>query len=900
MFSDIHKNINRYKLSRPFFSLLLFVLSIVLQPATMLGQVLDSTMAADTLFARDSLTSLTDTILIDTLTIGKKDAKKPFLEGEVKYAADDSLIFSIGQKKVYLFDKASVNYGVENLELKADHIEYDFGQKTVTAAGAIDSSGALAGKPVFTKDEEKFDVDTIRYNFNTRKAFIKSIITKQGEGFVHSSITKRYSDGEIHMRKGKYTTCDAAHPHFYIALTKAISIPKKRTISGPAYLVFEDIPVPLGLPFGFFPNTNTRTSGLILPDFRDEQRRGFGLENGGWYFALGEHVDFTVLGSVYSRGTWGVSSSSAYLVRYKFSGQFRAQYFKTQIKDDPSTTKSQDFKVVWSHSQDQKANPTRKFSANVDFSTHSFEKRQSNNIDNLLTNQKNSSISFAKNWPGRPFNFTANMNGSQSSKTRMVSLNLPSMTFNMNRIYPFRGKNEDGKYNWLENIQVSYSSRLENRINTPDSLLFTKNTLKNMRNGFSHSIPISLAGVKLLKIINITPGITYNGVLFPSFIRKTAYADTSLYRTNEFKIDTIHKLTYAHAFSTSLGISASPKIYGMFVSTSPNSYIAAVRHVITPTASVSFAPDMSNVVPDYYREVAYPASVTQPVNYNEYSVYEGQIYGTPSVNGRSGGVSLGLNNNLEMKVRSKSDTTGEGKKIVILDNLNLSARYNPFAEKFKWSMLNLTGSTSLFKNKLNLQFNSTFDPYALDTSNKRVDKFQFNETGKFFRTTNASIGIGFRLQSATKGKSKGTSSEVTEEETVVEEPYPGDGTFNEASGAFTSEYVDFEIPWSVSIDYSWSYSKPLKETYFTHTIRLNGDISITPKWKIGGNTGYDFVANDFSITNISIHRDLHCWEMSIGVVPFGNYRSYSLTISAKSSILRDLKYDKRKSWTDNY
>jgi lipopolysaccharide assembly outer membrane protein LptD (OstA) len=862
------------------------------------AQTADSVVVADSLSAADTLAPAPDSVLTDSLQLGKKDAKKPFLEAEVSYASEDSLIFKIGEKKVFLYDKANVDY--QDISLKADRIEYDFNWKTVSAAGAIDSSGKLAGKPEFTQGSDKFTFDTINYNFDSRKGKIKNIITQQGEGFVHSTYTKRFADGEIHMRKGMYTTCDAEHPHFYISLTKAISIPKNKTVSGPAFLVFEDMPLPfLGLPFGFFPNTSTRASGLILPDFRDEQRRGFGLVNGGWYMALGEYVDLTLLGSIFSRGTWMASTKSSYYKRYKFSGSFNADFAMNRISDDPNAQESKDFKVQWSHSQDSKANPTRKFSANVNFSTASYEQKQSTTYDNLMSNQKNSSISYSKNWPGRPFNFAANLNGTQSTKTRQVNLLLPSMTFNMNRIYPFRGKNSDGKYNWLENIQVSYSSQMQNKISTTDSLLFTNGTWKKMQNGFSHSIPISLAGIKLFKLINITPQVSYNGVLFPYYIRKTPGADTSIFQTNTFNIDTIRKITYAHAVSTSLSISASPKIYGTFVSKQTDSYIEVVRHVMTPSISAYYTPDMSSLMPNYYRRVAGPATISRPVSSSEYSIYDGQLYSPPSLNKQSASVRFGLNNNLEMKVRSKNDTTGKGKKIVLIDNLNFSTGYNPLYKTFKWSTVSMTGSTSLFKNRLNLTFNSYFDPYALDSLNKRVNKFQINEKGRLFRTTSASITAIFRLQSGAAGKKK-TSGETKPEEALPEGMVPDyDETFDDASGAYKSEYVDFDIPWSFSVDYSWSYSKPTNKASYTHTIMLSGDISITPKWKIGGNTNYDIVAKEFSFTNISIHRELHCWEMRISVVPFGDHRSYSFTINAKSSILRDLKYDKRESWYDN-
>ena len=464
----------------------------------------------------------------------------------------------------------------------------------------------------------------------------------------------------------------------------------------------------------------------------------------------------------------------------------------------------------------------------------------------------------------------------------------------MNRIYPFRGKNNDGDFNWLENIQVSYSSKLENRVKSPDSTLFSQNTLKNMQNGFSHSIPISLSNIKLLKFINITPGVSYSGVMYTKYIQKSTWADTSIYR-NTFKIDTIQKLTYAHSFGASIGISASPKIYGMFVSTRPNSFIAAVRHVITPSASFSYSPNMAGVVPNYYRKVATPGSATRQVQNSEYSVYEGQIYGTPSASGQSGSLSLGLTNNLEAKLRTKSDTTGEGKKVVILDFLNLNTRYNPFAPTFQWSTVNMSGATTIFNKKMNLQFGSTFDLYALDSAgNTRINKFLINETGKLLRATSMYFSIGYSIQSAAGNKKKG-SSDMANKESNLDTENPTLDMLGESSGTIANDYVDFDIPWTININYYWSYSKPGSTASYNHTFRFTGNISITPKWKIGGNTGYDFIAREFTTTNLSIYRDLHCWEMRFGIVPFGNYKSYSFTISAKSTLLHDLKWDKRKS-----
>jgi hypothetical protein len=906
MFSFNYQNIKEYKLSR-FLPRLLLLISAFLCFPLLNAQDVPEPEVADTLqyavptdsviIYVDSLLQQTDSAIVDTSLI--KKPKKPLLEAEISYSSDDSLIFSVGKQKVFLYDKGVVNY--QDIGLSGDYIEFDYSTKIAMAAGAIDSSGKLGTRPEFTQGEEKIQFDTMRYNFETKKAKIKSLLTPQGEGILHSTQTKRLSDGEIHVKKGKYTTCDDPHPHFYLALTKAISIPGKRTVSGPGYLVFEDIPLPLGLPFGFFPNTNKRSSGFIIPEFRDEQRRGFGLENGGWYFALNDFVDITLVGSLYSRGTWGLRTISQYLVKYKYSGQFSAQYFMNRINDDPGSQESRDFKVTWSHSQDPKANPTRTFRASVDFSTSSFEKRQGTNFSNILENQKNSSISFSKRWPGRPFNFAANMTGNQNTRTNKVNLTLPSVNFNMERLYPFRGKDNDGTYNWLQNIQVSYTSKLINRIiDVPDSTLFTESTLKKMKNGFSHSVPISLSNIKIRKFINVTPSVTYDGAVFPYYIRKHLVADTSIFSGRVVEIDTIRKVTYAHSFSTSLSVSVNPKLYGYYTSTRENSKIIAIRHVMTPKASLSFAPDMKGVVPDYFRKVPNTTSATKPVTYSEYSVYEGQIIPSPTVRGRSGNIALGLGNNLEMKVRSKDDTTGNGKKVVLLDNLDFSTNYSPFAEKNKWSAVNMTGRSSLFNKNLQIQFSSGFDPYALDSLGKRTDKFLFNESSKILRLTRAQISMNFRLQSSA-GKKKEPGAGATDiEETYEGGPEEVEDIYDDAGGALRSEYVDFDIPWSLSMNFEWNYSKPGLTRVINSSLRFSGDISLTPKWKIGINTSYDLMAKEFSATNLSVYRDLHCWEMRFSLVPFGNYKSYSFTISAKAAILRDLKWDKRRSWNDNF
>lgn len=869
--------------------------TLFLIPAT--AQELPDTIKQTLPTIIDTVISLNDSLVIDTIGGTTPVKKKTELEAEVKYASDDSMSISISGKRIFLYKKAVVNY--QNIGLKADYVEFNMLDHTVSANGVPDSSGALTGKPVFSQGSEEFDSDTLKYNFDSHKGIIKYIISKQGDGYLHSERTKRLADGEIHVAKGKYTTCDAPHPHFYIRLTKAIVIPDKKIVSGPAYMVLEDIPLPLALPFGFFPNTTKRSSGLIIPVYGEEQTRGFFLRDGGWYFVLGEHVDLTLLGTIYSRGSWGVKGSTVYKKRYKYSGRFNVDYMKNRVKDDPTFTPSTDFKVDWSHQQDPKSNPNQTFSASVNLSSRSYDKRQSNNVNDVLTNTKTSRISYSRKW-GNQFNLTANLQESQNSKSKIINLGLPNIVFNMNRIYPFRGKDSDGK-KWLDKVQISYASKLENKITAPDSTIFTKQTLKNMQNGFSHSIPISMQGIKLFKFINITPTLAYNGVLYSNYTLRRNSPDSTIFvngsRTND--VDTIRKITYAHSLSTALSISASPKLYGMYISKNKNSHIIAVRHVMTPSASFSFMPNMSSIMPNYYRRISYPYSITRPSTTEEYSIYEHNIYGTPTVNGRSGSLGLSLNNTLEMKVRAKTDSTDEEKKVSLLDNFNFNTSYNPFANSFHWSPLTFTGATKLFNKQMNMRFGATFDPYALDSLGRRIDRFLINESHKLFRTTTAFIDIGFSLKSPSKGKSDEVSpGPVTDP--YSDETNPTLDLLNESTAYSSGAYMNFDIPWSLNVDYGWRFSKQSFKTVYTHTVRISGDISITPKWKLGGSSGYDFVSKKVTFTSININRDLHCWQMQFNVVPFGERRSYSFTINAKSSILRDVKYNKSKSWYDNF
>ncbi len=846
------------------------------------------------------LTELSDSTLAAVSDTTRKDSSKVVsVDSPVKYQSNDSLVFEIDSQKIYLYNQGQVNY--QSIELKANYIAFDMSKNDIYAKGLPDSAGVLQGKPSFKDGGETFDSKDMTYNFKTKKGYIEAIKTEQEGGYLHSEETKRLANGNINILHGKYTTCDLDHPHFYLALTKAQSIPGKEIISGPAYVVLEDVPLPIGIPFGFFPSTRTSTSGILIPAYGEENNRGFYLREGGYYFAINDYMDLRVTGDIYSRGTWGANLSSNYRKRYKYSGNFSGRYY-TNISGEkglPTYSKSHDFSVRWSHRQDPKANPTQNFNASVDFSSTSYDKNFSQSIDNYLTNTKRSSISFTKNWPGTPFNFSGSLNHSQNSLDKSVNLNLPKLAFNMSTIYPFRSKNAKGDTKWYENIQLSYSASLDNNIKTVDSLLFTNHVWDNMNNGFQQSIPLS-TNIKLLKIFNISPSINYKGVLYTHTIHKhweNNYYDAAMDSTYpKLVTDTISGLKYGHSLYPSFSMSANPKLYGLF-QFKKDSRVQAIRHVMSPSASLSLTPDVSSFMPDYYREVQSDTTGRKQV----YSIFNDGMYGTPSTRGRSGRVSLGLRNTLEMKMIPRNDTTGEPKKVKILENFDFNTSYDIFKDSLNWSNISFNTGTRLLNNKLSIRVSGNFDPYTYVKNSKgvitRVNEFEFLKTGRIARLTNANISLGSSFRSKAGDKGDENSAAANQQTGMEQDQYAEDNLYPETSLG-TGNYVDFSIPWSFNFSYTFNYSRPYDKTQITQTLSFGGDLSLTPKWKIGMRSGYDFTRKKMSTTSMSIHRDLHCWEMNFTAVPFGYRQSYEFRINVKSAILKDLKWNKRKSWYD--
>ncbi len=871
--------------------------------------------ALDSLFQAisDSMT-LADSIRSDTLLAPRAAGGE--VESEVKYSANDSLIFSLDGGTVELFGGAHIAY--EDIVLEADYIRYDMDSSLVTAYGLPDSTGALAGKPVFTDASSSFESKTMRYNFKSKKAYVQEVITQQEGGYLHAEETKKQKNGHIHLKDGKYTTCDLDHPHFYIALTKAISMPGDKIVSGPAYIVLADVPLPIGLPFGFFPNSMTKTSGILIPKYGEETNRGFYLKEGGYYFAMNDYMDLRLTGDVYSNGTWGVRLGSNYKWNYHFTGNLNLRYFKNvsgykNIEETYSVSK--DYAIGWSHSQDSRANPNSSFRASVNLSSSSYDQNHTNNINSVMRNTKQSSISYTKSWPNSPFNMSASLNHSQNSNTKAVNMTLPKVSFNMARITPFKRKSGVGPSRFYEDIQLSYTSLLENRIATTDTLLFTSQVWDDMKNGYKHSIPLSLSikpfrRTPMLQSFAITPSLNYNGMLYTKQTRKyLTYNDViddqgnvTGYTTTIVK-DTISKISYAHSLFPSIGSGISPKIYGMYTFKGKGR-LEQVRHVMTPSAGFSYVPDMGNLQVDYYRDLIDKESGD---TVHTYSIYEDQIYGTPSTRGASGSLNFSLRNNLEAKMRSRNDTIDELEKVSLLDNLSLSTSLNLFHTDSlspAWTPISFNGSTKLFKNKLNLSFRGVLDPFGYDETRSRTAETWFSQTGKPLRLTAASMSAGFSLKSKQEksGSRPGqedldSQSQLNNGEIDSRDPM---GQYDPNMEDYYGDYVDFDIPWSLRVDYSFSYTKRQAESKIIQTLRASGDFSLSPNWKIGFNSGYDLNTKQFTTTNLSIYRDLHCWEMRISVVPFGTYKSYNFQINAKSAILSDLKWNKRQAWQDNF
>lgn len=848
----------------------------------------NTSSAADTIIVTDSISvpgnlAPNDSLQNDTT----KKTKAPVLEAPINYTATDSIVVSLDNKKVFLYKDAVVTY--QDIELKADYIALDLNTREVYAEGVPDTAGVVKGSPVFKDGEDEYESKTIRYNFKTEKGIIEDVRTEQGEGYVQGARTKKIDKKVFIMKNGKYTTCDADHPHFYLNMTKAKVISNKTIVTGPAYMVLEDFPIYFPfLPFGFFPNSSSYSSGVIIPSYGEEQNRGFFLREGGYYFAASPYYDLTLKGDIYSKGSWATYVSSNYKKRYKFSGNFNFAYNMNKYgeEDLPDSYKTKGFNFRWSHTQDSKANPFQSFSANVNLSTSSYDKENSNDYENYLTTTKSSSISYTKKWENSPFNMSVNFRHSQNSTDSTMTISFPEMTFNMSKIYPFRAKDRYGKLRFYEKIGFSYTANIKNSITAKEDEILDKSLVKDWSNGWKHSIPITLPSFNLFKYINMSPSVSYSERWYLKEIEKQYYFD-QIARKGTVVTDTLYgfKRNYEYSFS----LSSSTNIYGMYLIKNPNSRLKAIRHKVTPSASFSYRPDFGD--PKYGFWDSYINEDGEEIFYNR---FEGAIFGS-SGRGESAMITFSLANNIEAKVLAKNDTSTNAekfKKVKILDNLSFSGSYNLIADSMKLSNISIRGRTTI--KGVSVNFGGTLNPYMADSTGRSYDSYTWNHRngfGKLGRLTNANLSFGMSFKSKEKKQTGQTGGEQTEE-LAPEPPF---------SPFPVPEYYDFNIPWDFNFNYSMSYShsNPYKSATINQSVNFSGSMSLTDKWNVRMTTNFDIEAKKFSYTTFNISRNLHCFNMSFNFVPFGDRKSYSFTLNASSSMLKDLKIDKRRSWYDN-
>ena len=869
-----------------------------------------NSVTADSL-QRDSLAM--DSLGMDTLAADTAKKKEP-LDAPVIYEASDSIVFTKGGY-AHLYGEGKVNY--QNIELTSAIISMNMDSSTVYARGVADTTGVESGTPVFKDGETPYESKIMRYNFKTKKGFINNIVTQQGEGYVTSEEGKKGANDEIYMRHGQYTTCDNHdHPHFYLKLSMAKVRPKKNVVFGPAQLVVEDVPLPIAVPFGFFPFNSSYSSGFIMPTYGDEMNRGFYLRDGGYYFAISDKMDLKVLGEIFTKGSWGLSAASNYNKRYKFSGSFNASYLvtKTGEKNMPDYSVSKDFRIQWSHRQDAKANPNSSFSASVNFATSSYDRSSLSSLYNpqqYAQNTKASSVSYSRNFPEIGLNISGAFNITQNTRDSSLSMTLPDVNISLNRIYPFKRKKAAGDERWYEKISLQYTGSITNSISTKDNLLF-KTPLTQWENGMQHKIPVS-ATFNLFKYINIVPSFNYTERWYLRKVKQSY--DPSPASNDHVRRDTINGFNRVYDYN--LALQMNTKLYGMYKPLFMKSKEIQIRHVFTPTISYTYTPDFGKSRYGYYDTYTY-TDENGEVRTVEYSPYEGAVYGYPGKN-MSQNISFSVDNNLEMKMKSDKDSTGY-KKISLIDQLGASLSYD-VANK-RWSDLSMNLRLKLTKS-YTFNMNASFATYAYqfdengnvvvgdrtEWSYGRFGRFQ-GYSGSFSYTLNNDTFkklFGKKDENEDKNKKKKGDSEDEEEDTEENEEQENKSNMRKTEKASVDSdgYLAFKFPWSISLSYSYSIRedrskdiniKKMRYPYsLTHSLNVSGNFKIGSRWNMTYSTGYDFTSKEMSMTTLNITRDLHCFNMSCGLV-FGPFTSYNFSIRANSSMLTDaLKWDQRSN-----
>ena len=873
----------------------------------------------------DTLSFKSDSLLVnpaDTIAM-----KPEMLQSTVTYTAQDSIVFTKGNKG-YLYGESEVKY--EAISIKGELITMNLDSSLISSTFGLDSVGKEFGYPTFDDNGTQYEMKGMKYNFKTEKAYISNVVTEQGEGYIVANQAKKNDDNSFYMINAKYTTCDLHdHPHFYLNLSKAKVRPGEDVVTGPAWLVVGDVPLfPIVLPFAFFPFNETYSSGIIMPSYGDEMERGFYLHNGGYYFAISDYMDLSLTGEIYTKGTWGTGLQSNYSKRYKFRGNLNAYYLKTILGDKglPDYSSSTDFRLSWTHSQDPKSNMYRTLSASVNYSTSSYNQRNLSSRYNrqATNNTKSSTVNITQRFPNSPWNLSASASVNQVSRDSTISATLPNLSANMSRIFPLKRKDAIGDERWYEKISMSYSGEFRNSINTKENKFLESNIIKDWQNGMRHSIPVS-ATFSLFDYINISPSFNYNERWYTGKELQEWDPD----KKRHVVTDTVYGFNRVYDYNAS--VSMNTKLYGMYTPLKMfGDKIQAIRHVFSPSISLSYTPDFGAPRFKFYETYTYKNEYGEDMEYN-YSPYSRMMFGAPS-QGEQGNIGFDFKNNIEMKVRSESDTTGF-KKISLIDDLGINFSYNMMADSMKWSMIN-TNMRLKLSQSYTLSLNATWDPYVYEVNENgrpvHVDKLRVLNGRGFGKLYSTGTSFSYSINQETFSKlfskkvegekDKGDGDDDIENKvddgslgTDPEYENPRDdartlrGT-NESGDEEIDEfgYTKPGVKWNLSFNYSLRYGygdfdfdKLEYKGKLTHSLGLSGSLQPTKNWNFTFNTDYNFDLNRFTYVNCTLTRDLHCWSMSASFIPIGPYKSYNFIINAKSSLLQDLKYEQRSSQYEN-
>ena len=842
--------------------------------------------------------------------------EKVDLDNQVTFLSKDSMVM-IGRNTMYMYGDGEVSYG--DLKLNAAEIKLNTDSSEVYACGRVDSVGELQGTPIFQEGGSDYESKTMRYNFKSKRGYITNVITQQGEGYLTGGQTKKTEGEDYYVQNGRYTTCDDHEcPHFYMQLTKAKVRPKKNIVTGPAYMVLAGLPLPLAVPFGYFPFTDSYASGVIVPTFGDDYNRGFYLSDGGYYFAISDMMDLALTGEIYTKGSWGLSAQSTYRKRYKFNGQFSMNYLKTIYgeKSDPDYATATNFQLIWSHAQDSKANPNMSLSAAVNFTTSGYTRNALNSYysSSFTENTKSSTINMSYRFPNSKWSLSTSLNVSQRTKDSTLAVSFPNLNVTMSQTYPFKRKHAVGAERWYEKIRMSYSGQLQNSLTAKQDEFFKKSLVKDWRNGMRHSIPIS-ATFPLFTYFNVTPSITLTDRMYTTKVRRSWDPNASAE-----VMDTTYSFYNVWDFNAS--VSLDTKVYGFF---QPLPFLGdkvkMIRHVMTPSISFSGSPDFSSPWFGYYGSYTY-TDTNGRQQMRKYSMFPNSLFGVPG-QGKTGMVSFSLANNVEMKVKSDNDSIGE-KKISLIENFTVSQSYNFAADSLKWSNINTSLLLRLTK-QFNLSLAATWDVYTYAVSPNgnpvRVNKLRLTHGKGLGRLSSTGTSFSYTFNNDTFRRKKKSADDPEAnrnnrnnnnnnyddndnwDDSGFGQPNSLGNNSEDDDLQLTPEgYVPWTVPWSLSVNYSinygygeFDYDKLEYKGKITQNLSMSGNIRPTKNWEFSASASYNFDTHKIAYMNLNIARDLHCFTMRASVIPVGPYKSYNFHISVKSALLSDLKYDKRSS-----